>query len=97
MICHNSKIAAIHDERQSLPITLQFIGRFTRTASNLGDASFVTNIAYAPISQELNQLYQQDADWNFLLPTRVRDKEHHKKLNRQLENVADSFGNITDI
>ncbi len=29
--------------------------------------------------------------------TRVRDKEHHKKLNRQLEKVADSFGNITDI
>ena len=31
------------------------------------------------------------------LTTRVRDKEHHKKLNRQLEKVADSFGNITDI
>ena len=31
------------------------------------------------------------------LLTRVRDKEHHKKLNRQLEKVADSFGNITDI
>ena len=31
------------------------------------------------------------------LITRVRDKEHHKKLNRQLEKVADSFGNITDI
>ncbi|MEZ3531765.1 MAG: response regulator, partial [Muribaculaceae bacterium] len=26
------------------------------------------------------------------LITRVRDKEHHKKLNRQLEKVADSFG-----
>ena len=33
----------------------------------------------------------------FYLTTRVRDKEHHKKLNRQLEKVADSFGNITDI
>lgn len=32
-----------------------------------------------------------------ILITRVRDKEHHKKLNRQLEKVADSFGNITDI
>ena len=29
--------------------------------------------------------------------TRVRDKNHHKKLNRQLGKVADSFGNITDI
>lgn len=32
-----------------------------------------------------------------LLGTRVRDKNHHKKLNRQLGKVADSFGNITDI
>ncbi len=32
-----------------------------------------------------------------IILTRVRDKEHHKKLNRQLEKVADSFGNITDI
>ncbi len=62
------KIAAIHDERQSLPITLQFIGRFTRNAKNLGTASFVTNIAYAPIKEEINSLYQQDADWNLLLP-----------------------------
>ena len=66
------KIAAVHDERQSLPITLQFIGRFTRTSKNLGNASFVTNIAYSPIKDELVQLYQQDADWNILLP-RISD------------------------
>lgn len=70
----NLKIAAIHDERQSLPITLQFIGRFTRTAKNLGQASFVTNMAYAPIRDELTQLYQQDADWNKLLPRISDDK-----------------------
>ena len=29
--------------------------------------------------------------------TRVRDKDTLKKLNRQLEKVADSFGNIIDI
>ena len=39
------KIAAFHDIRKSLPITLQFAGRFTRTSiSNLGDATFVANI-----------------------------------------------------
>ena len=32
-----------------------------------------------------------------LLITRVRDKDTLKKLNRQLEKVADSFGNIIDI
>ena len=45
------KIAAIHDERQSLPITLQFIGRFTRKSNDIGKASFVTNIALAPIQE----------------------------------------------
>lgn len=63
------KIAAIHDERQSLPITLQFIGRFTRTSyDQLGEASFVTNSAFPPIKEELDQLYGKDADWNLLLP-----------------------------
>ena len=64
------KIAAIHDAKQSLPITLQFIGRFTRTSydSNLGNASFITNIAYPPILEELEELYAKDADWNSLLP-----------------------------
>lgn len=63
------KIAAIHDERQSLAVTLQFIGRFTRTnVSNLGKASFITNIAYPPIAKEINCLYQNDADWNCILP-----------------------------
>lgn len=63
------KIAAIHDERQSLPITLQFIGRFTRTSyEDLGNASFITNLAYPPLKQELDQLYDRDNDWNLILP-----------------------------
>jgi superfamily II DNA or RNA helicase len=63
------KIAAIHDERQSLPITLQFIGRFTRPSyDQLGEASFITNLAYPPIKEELDQLYAKDSDWNLLLP-----------------------------
>ena len=59
----NLKIAAIHDERQSLPITLQFIGRFTRSSYDvLGNASFIANIAYPPIHDELDQLYARNAD-----------------------------------
>lgn len=62
------KIAAVHDERQSIPVTLQFIGRFTRTSSKkIGDATFVTNIAYPPLQKELELLYEMDADWNLLL------------------------------
>ncbi len=63
------KIAAIHDEKQSLPITLQFIGRFTRTAGNrIGEASFVTNMAYPPMAEDIRDLYLKDADWNIIIP-----------------------------
>lgn len=63
----NLKIAAIHDKYQSLPITLQFIGRIARTKSGLGDASVITNIANETLKETLSDLYSQDSDWNSLL------------------------------
>lgn len=64
------KIAAFHDIRKSLPITLQFAGRFTRTSidDQLGNASFIANLADIEFKQELDELYAQDANWNQLLP-----------------------------
>ncbi|GHT34683.1 hypothetical protein FACS189434_11270 [Bacteroidia bacterium] len=86
------KIAAIHDERQSLPITLQFIGRFTRTSYNeLGDASFITNIANPPIHRELEELYAKDADWNLILP-RLNENATQKEID--LKNFLDRFRNL---
>ena len=86
------KIAAIHDERQSLPITLQFVGRFTRTSfSNLGTASFVTNIAYPPIQQELNHLYAKNADWNLLLPNM---SEEATKKEIDFQDFLEGFTNL---
>lgn len=89
------KIAAIHDERQSLAITLQFIGRFTRTSGhNLGKASFVINLANPPIAQELNSLYQYDADWNCILP-RISDKatNEQQKLSEFIRNFQGNLSN----
>lgn len=65
------KIAAFHDIRKSLPITLQFAGRFTRTKfdEELGEATFIANLADINVSNELSELYAQDADWNLLLST----------------------------
>lgn len=63
----NLKIAAIHDKYQSLPITLQFVGRFARTKSGLGDASVITNIANETLKESLSDLYSQDSDWNSIL------------------------------
>lgn len=65
------KIAVLHDIRQSLPITLQFIGRFTRTKldEELGNATIIANLANLEVSKELELLYAKDPDWNVLLPT----------------------------
>ena len=63
----NLKIAALHDIHKSLAITLQFIGRFTRVSSNVGNASAVVNISDPRVNTELNELYSEGADWNRLL------------------------------
>ncbi len=62
------KIAAFHDIRKSLAITLQLAGRFTRTRPDLGSATFVANVADVDVQAELKKLYRQDPDWNVLLP-----------------------------
>jgi superfamily II DNA or RNA helicase len=61
------KVAAIHDHHKSLAITLQFIGRFTRQAENVGDASVIVNIAEPEIETGLQKLYDQSADWDSVL------------------------------
>lgn len=63
------KVAALHDVKKSLPITLQFTGRFTRTKHDrmLGNAAFIANIADLNVSGALEDLYSSDADWNELL------------------------------
>ena len=62
------KIAALHDVRKSLPITLQLVGRFTRSRDDLGDPTVVANIAEVDMKEGLRDLYRNDVDWNRLLP-----------------------------
>ncbi|WP_455286487.1 DEAD/DEAH box helicase [Cupriavidus necator] len=62
------KIAAFHDLRKSLAITLQLAGRFTRARTDLGDPVFIANTADVNLREELRALYAQDPDWNLLLP-----------------------------
>lgn len=62
------KIAALHDRHQSLAITLQFVGRFTRDyPKDVGDAHVIANVADDSTSHALRNLYAEDADWNVLL------------------------------
>ena len=62
------KIAAFHDIRKTLAVTLQLAGRFTRSRPDLGDATFVANTADLAVQDELRKLYTRDPDWNVLLP-----------------------------
>ncbi len=62
------KIAAVHDMHRSLAVLLQFTGRFTRKAGErVGDATVVGNIADTGVSEALEKLYSEDADWNDIL------------------------------
>jgi hypothetical protein len=64
------KIAAVHDVKKSLSPMIQFIGRFTRTASEsstIGSAAvFVAKDPSTALSP-LRELLREDADWNLLL------------------------------
>jgi len=84
------KIAAVHDKHQSLPVTLQFIGRFTRSANEaqIGDASLVLNVGDEAVNAEVVDLYAQDADWNDLLR---RSTESRIEREVRLQDLIDSF------
>lgn len=62
------KIAAFHDIRKTLAVTLQLAGRFTRSRGDLGNATFIANTGIVEVREELRKLYSRDPDWNALLP-----------------------------
>ncbi len=77
------KIAAFHDIRKSLAITLQLAGRFTRARSDLGDPVFIANIALVNVRDELKKLYSQDGDWNLLLPALSQDAISNEQASQE--------------
>lgn len=63
------KIAAVHDPQKSLGVTLQFIGRFARTASGgaFGEAAMFVARREIELDRRLRTLYAEDSDWNLIL------------------------------
>jgi superfamily II DNA or RNA helicase len=88
------KICAIHDKYKSLPITIQFIGRFARTQTNLGEASVVANIVDDDISEALEELYSQDSDWNKILKN-TSDERIGREV--ELQRLARGFTGTEEI
>lgn len=60
------KIAAIHSPHKSLSVTLQFVGRFARTAGvNLGPATFLA--IPSDVEIEAERLYDKSAVWQEII------------------------------
>ncbi|MCX4808927.1 DEAD/DEAH box helicase family protein [Streptomyces sp. NBC_01214] len=80
------KIAAMHEARKSLSPMVQFIGRFTRAADGLGEATvFVAQEPHNGASP-LRQLLREDADWNLLL----RDLTDHPTVTAEENDAFDA-------
>lgn len=86
------KVAAIHDPQKSLAVTLQFIGRFTRTGKgDLGEASAFVPLQVAGIDERLRKLYGEDADWNEV----IRDlTEHGVGREKERTDFEHAFGSL---
>ena len=87
------KIAAFHDIRKTLAVTLQLAGRFTRSRQDLGEATFIANIADVNVQDELRKLYARDPDWNVLLPE-LSDKMIGEQVS--LQNFLEDFTQFMD-
>ena len=87
------KIAAFHDIRKSLAVTLQLAGRFTRSRPDLGDATFIANTADVQVQEELRKLYSRDPDWNVLLPE-LSDRMIGEQLS--LQDFLQGFSDFSD-
>ncbi|KUP04750.1 helicase [Bacillus coahuilensis p1.1.43] len=97
------KVAALHDIKKSLPITLQFTGRFTRTKHDkeLGSAAFIANIADLNVSGALEDLYSSDADWNELLSNfssaSIENEVNYKEFLEGFSNLNSSIFSFQNI
>ena len=87
------KIAAFHDIRKGLAITLQLAGRFARPRPDLGEATVIANIADVNVREELRKLYARDPDWNLLLPE-LSDEIIHEQV--CLKEFLEGFANFPD-
>ncbi len=66
------KVAAIHRKHKSLPVTLQFIGRFGRVTRKLGakDEKEKARVLAVPeeLEGEITRLYDENSSWERIIP-----------------------------
>jgi superfamily II DNA or RNA helicase len=87
------KIAAIHSPHRSLSVTLQFIGRFARTAGiDLGPATFLA--IPSEIEIEAERLYDTRAIWQEMVQNLSATRVHQEAETRE---VLESFIPADDV
>lgn len=88
------KIAALHDQHRSPNITLQFIGRLTRTQSKLGSSKFVANIANQKTEKQISNLYRESSDWGKIVKNISKEKiERQIKKDELMSGFSESHDN----
>lgn len=82
------KIAVLHAVPRTLPFTIQFIGRLTRSNSDQkGNGFLVADPNY--VSGEISSLYKYDKGWYDLIPSLVDERVRSAGFLR--ENVTDNI------
>ena len=78
------KIAGLHDRHKSEAVTLQFVGRFTRARTDLGEATVIANIIGGNAVSTLNALFAEDADWNHILSVIGHNRTERERRREEL-------------
>ncbi len=91
------KISALHDPHKSINILLQFIGRFTRTIKNVGNAKFIANIANPNVNEILEELYKEDSDWNSLISDISSRKIIDEKKYQEFRSEFSHYSKLLDL
>lgn len=94
------KVAAVHSPHRSLAVTLQFIGRFARTAgANLGSATFVAT--RSAVKVEAERLYSAGAVWSEIIPNlseaRVQREVDARELYESFQLEAATIPDLSDL
>lgn len=84
------KVAGLHDPKRSEAVTLQFVGRFTRTRADLGMATVIAATTKDDTTP-LAALFAEDADWNKLINL-IGTRATQRAVRR--EEVFEGFGGI---
>lgn len=91
------KVAAVHSPHRSLAVTLQFIGRFARTAGErLGEATFLATASGVKVEAE--KLYSAGAVWADIIPNLSAARVQREVEAREfIETFEHDVGTIPDL